>query len=150
MSLAETAGTSVQAPGLVPNSPPNYAAFGPEDPATILQGTPEMTTVYDDSTIDSLTLHSFFYGCAVATEESITSDTDSCNITITGFSSSGKQVAKQTFDFVADGLSQQMVKANPTGFTNVQYITFAFQSEALDGDGAVAVIDTVSYDVFPS
>ena len=144
MSLAETEASTVpDLPSLIPNSPPNFAAFSPKNAATMLQGTPEMTTVYDDSTVTSLTLHSFFYGCSLGTEQSLVSVPLSCNITITGFSSSGNQTAQQIFAFVADGLEQQMVQAKPSGFSGVQYITFAFQAAT----GTVALIDTVSYDV---
>ena len=41
MSLAETSASSTQdLPGLIPNSPPNCAAFASGDSATTLQGTP--------------------------------------------------------------------------------------------------------------
>ena len=69
-SLTETSAFSTEdVPGLIPNSPPNCAAFGPGDTATTLQGTPEMSAVYDDSTISNFTLGSFFYGCVLGSEE---------------------------------------------------------------------------------
>lgn len=145
MSLAETSNVQ-DLPGIIPNSPPNFATFSPKNAATLTQGTPEMTTVYDDSTVSYLNLYSFFYGCALGLEESLTSVPESCNITITGFDPSGKQVATQTFAFVADGLSQQMIQAIPKGFNGVQFITFAFQAAA----GVVAIIDTVNYTVITS
>ena len=144
MSLVETLGTSAL-PGLTPNSEPNLAAFSPKNVATLLQGTPEMTTVYDDSTVKSLTLDSFFYGCALGAEESLVSLPLSCSITVTGFNSSGKQAAKQPFPFVADGLQQQMIEAKPSGFTQVQYIIFALTAT---NTSTVALIDTVKYTVF--
>ena len=146
MSLAETSASSTEdLPLLVPNSPPNCAAFAPGDTATILQGTPEMSAVYDDSTISNFTLSSFFYECALGSEESLAGAPISCTITLTGFSSRGKQIAKQDFSFVADGLEQQMIEAYPVGFTQVQYITFIIQAP---NTTLAALIDSVSYTVF--
>ena len=146
MSLAETSASSTEdLPGLIPNSPPNCAAFAPGDTATTLQGTPEMSAVYDDSTISNFTLGSFFYGCVLGSEESLAADPMSCTITLTGFNSRGKQIAQQNFPFVVDGLEQQMIEAHPVGFTQVQYITFIIQAP---NSTLAALIDSVSYTVF--
>ena len=146
MSLAQTSASSREdLPGVIPNSPPNCAAFAPRDTATTLQGTPEMSAVYDDSTISNFTLGSFFYGCVLASKESLAGDPMSCTITLTGFSSTGKKVAQQNFPFVADGLEQQMIEAHPTGFNQVQYITFIIQAPNAT---LAALIDSVSYTVF--
>ena len=146
MSLAETSASSTEdLPGLIPNSPPNCAAFAPWDTAGTLQGTPEMTAVYDDSTISNFTLSSFFYGCVLGTEESEAAVPMSCTITLTGFSSSGKQIAQQNFRFVANGLEQQMIEAYPMGFTQVQFITFIIQAPNAT---TAALIDTVQYTLF--
>ena len=146
MSLVETSASSTQdLPGVIPNSPPNCAAFAPGDTATTLQGTPEMTAVYDDSTISNFTLDSFFYGCVLGSEESEAGDPMSCTITLTGFSSSGKQIAKQDFSFAADGLQQQMIEAFPKDFIQVQYITFIIQAPNAT---LAALIDSVSFNLF--
>lgn len=146
MSLAETSASSTQdLPGLIPNSPPNCAAFAPGDDATTLQGTPEMTAVYDDSTISNFTLSSFFWGCVLGTEESLAADPMSCTIILTGFTSAGKQIARQAFLFVANGLEQQMIEAHPVGFTQVQYITFVIQAP---NSTLAALIDSVVYTLF--
>ena len=146
MSLVETTSSSTKnLPGLVPNSPENCAAFGPGDVATILQGTPEMTAVYEDSTISNFTLGSFFWGCVLGSEESVASDPMSCTITLTGFSSAGKQIARQSFSFMADGLEQQMIEAKPVGFTQVQYITFNIQAP---NTTLATLIDSVVYTLF--
>lgn len=146
MSLAETSASSTQdLPGIIPNSPPNCAAFAPGDDATILQGTPEMTVVYDDSTVSNFTLGSFFYGCVLGTEASLAAAPMSCTLTLTGFNSRGKQIAQQDFPFVADGEQQQMIEAYPVGFTQVQYITFVIQAPNAT---LAALIDTVSYTIF--
>ena len=145
MALVETLYPTTQAlPGVVPNSPSNCASVGPGLTAT-LQGTAEMSAVYDDATISNFTLESFFFGCILGTEESETSEPMSCTITLTGFSSSGKKIAQQDFPFVADGVQQQMIEAYPKGFTQVQYITFVIQAP---NTTIVALIDSVSYNVF--
>lgn len=146
MSLAETSASSTKdLPGVIPNSPPNCAAFASGDTATTSQGVPEMTAVYDDSTISNFTLGSFFYGCVLGTEESLTAAPRSCTITLTGFNSGGKQIARQDFPFVADGLEQQMIEGHPVGFTQAQYITFVIQAP---NSTLVALIDSVSYTLF--
>ena len=146
MSLAETLASSTQdEPGVIPNSPPNYAAFSSGNVVTVAQGTPEMTAVYDDSTISNFTLGPFFYGCSLATKESLAGVPQSCTITLTGITSSGKQIAQQSFSYVADGLQEQMIEAHPVGFTQVQYITFSIQAPNTTIAG---LIDSVSYNVF--
>lgn len=146
MSLVETSASNTQdLPGVIPNSPPNCAAFGTGDTATALQGTPEMTAVYDDSTISNFTLGSFFYGCVLGSEESLAGDPMSCTISLAGFNSGGKRVASQDFSFVADGLEQQMIEAHPVGFTQVQYVTFSIQAPNAT---LAALIDSVIYTVF--
>ena len=104
-----------------------------------------MTAVYDVSTISNFTLGSFFYGCVLGSEESVASTPMSCTIILTDFSSSGRQVARQKFAFLANGLEQQMIEVHPVGFTQVQYVTFVIQD--LNATLA-ALIDSVSYTVF--
>ena len=104
-----------------------------------------MSAVYDDSTISNFTLGAFFYGCVVGSEVSITAVPASCTITLTGFSSGGIQIARQNFPFVADGAEQQMIEGHPTGFAQVQYITFVIQAP---NSTLAALIDSVSYTVF--
>lgn len=128
------------ASGLVPNSPPNYASFSPKDPVTIQQGSPQMTTVYPDSTVASFNLHSFFYGCT--TDKSLPA---SCDITITGFNLTDDQISEQTFTFEADGAEQQMREAVAEGFSNVKWVNFDIGPEDQE---ARAYIDSVDYEVF--
>lgn len=121
--------------GLTPNSFPNFAS---------LQGTPQITTVFDGSIFTALTLNSFFFGCAVDAEAPFFSTAVSCSVTLKGFSAAGDQVATGTFSFFATGFEQPMIQVQPNGFNFVQYITFEFEVEF----GATALIDTVAYDVF--
>lgn len=162
MSLAETkASLAKEAPGLVPNSPPNYASFSLTDKVTIKQGTSQMTTVYPDTNVAFFNLYSFYYGCASKSEDSEDSEDPedppaesadplpaSCKITITGFNSTGEQVSEQSFAFEADGQQQQMPKAVAEGFSGVSFVRFDIEPE--DEEGAAAYIDSVDYEVFGS
>lgn len=104
-----------------------------------------MTIVYLDSTVTSFDLHEFFYGCAA--ERPMGFVPVSCEITITGFNSTGDKVQEQTFDFKQDGRQQQMPKAVADGFSGVQTVTFAIGPDYND---ATAFIDSVDYTVFSS
>lgn len=61
MSLAQTGGLQNIAI-VVPNSPPNVAAYSALDLVTVQQGQPSMMTNYADSTIDNFDLKSIYYG----------------------------------------------------------------------------------------
>ena len=143
MSLAKTKDSlDENLEGLAPNSPPNFASFSPEDNVTKQQGVPQMTTVYEDSTVASFNLHAFFYGCT--TDELLPA---SCEITIFGYNSTDEQVNEQTFNFEADGREQQMRKAVANEFNNVKMVKFEIGPE---GTEAIAYIDSVEYEVFGS
>lgn len=109
MGLDMTAGS--QNIGIVPRSPPNTAAFAVGDPATLEQGQPAMTTVYADSTIFAFDLHSFFFGLVTGLEASFVGVPVSGSLTVTGIDTTGRTVGTQTFEFVAQGLQQQMIQA---------------------------------------
>lgn len=143
MSLAKIeASDDKDAPGLVPNSPPNYASFSSTDEVTKRQGQPEMTTLYDDSTVKSFDLQSFFYGCASKEYPPLPL---SCEITITAFNSTGGQLNQQTFQFEADGTQQMMPEAVAEGFDGVYLVKFDIGPE---DNEATAFIDTVHYKVY--
>lgn len=140
------------ATGVLPQSPPNQIASGPLTPATLLQGTPALTTVYQDTTIDRFDFFSFFYGCVLATQETVAGAPEPCTVTVTGLDKNGRQVAQQSFDFVANALSEQMNKATLVGFTGLQTATFSVTSKALGTlpeNARVALVgDTFNYTVF--
>ena len=144
MSLARSeASIAKNHRGLVPNSPPNYASFSSTDEVTEQQGTPQMTTLYDDSTVGSFNLHSFFYGCASKSDDP---EPQSCDITVTGFNSKNVQVKQQTFAFEADGTQQQMPQAVTEGFDGLKFVRFELGPP--DNNDTAAYIDTVDYEVF--
>lgn len=97
--------------GVIPQSPDNVAAFGVQQAATVLQGQPALTSVYDDSTIFAFDFHDFFFGLVLADENAVVSAPESGSVTVTGIDTTGRTVATQTFEFVANGLQQQMIHA---------------------------------------
>ena len=97
--------------GVVAQSQPNTGVFSPTDAATILQGTPALTVNYTDSTIAFFDYHNFYFGCTVADQNGVASLPQSCAVTVTGFDTNGFQVAQQVFNFVQNGLQDQMVLA---------------------------------------
>lgn len=105
-----------------------------------------MTTVYDDSTVAEFDLISFFFGCALGTEETAASAAQACNVTITGTKPDGTKVPSQIFAFNPPGTSAQMVEAQPWGYTGLQSVVFSTTS----GDGALiaTIVDTVTFTVY--
>ncbi|KAF1992196.1 hypothetical protein K402DRAFT_387852 [Aulographum hederae CBS 113979] len=149
MSLAETLIDST-VPGIVPNTPKNYAAYAVPDTATITQGQPAMTVNYPDSTISSFSLRSFYYGCSIAAETSVTAVPTTCTVTITGKDANGKTLKTQSFKYDPKGaLSAQMMKASVSGFDTMYSVEFDTTTGNLVTDLLVAtVIDTVDYTVY--
>jgi hypothetical protein len=146
MSLVETSGLS-SALGIVVNSPLNCAAYSKLDVATLTQGQPSMMTNYQDSTVDHLDLKSFYYGCAVASQLSLTGLPAACTVTVKGYADdkATKLVAQQSFGFKPTGTSAQMVKANvDVKFKGLKRVDFFVSNDAL----TAALIDTVSYAVY--
>ena len=135
------AGSTANVPGVLPQSPPVLIGYGTLDAATVEQGTPALTVIYQDTTVDHFDFNSFFFGCALDTVEGAASAPQTCTVTVTGFDKNNKQVAQQKFNFVQDGLSQQMVQAKLVGFTNLQTATFSTASTLL---GTLPVNTTVS------
>jgi len=149
-TLAAT--NNVNTVGLIPNSEANYATFGTQSEAS--QGTAELTVDYVGSTIEYFHLDSFYYGCAVVSEESAAGVLTACTITIEGYNQAGNVVAgPQTFTFDPTGLSSQMdLAVVESAFQNEELydVTFAVAGTALAGlttDVTAGVIDTVKYTV---
>jgi len=155
------------ATGISPESPSNDAVFGPTVGATMQQGTPSITTVYQDSTIGMLDMESFYFGCTVATKNDFLGLPESCTMTATGYDVDGKKVASQTFKFVSNGgaLQQMTQGVFNGGFKSLQRVDFSVVSDAVPktvagipvvgsvvgsvATGLVAVlIDTVQYKVY--
>lgn len=145
--VTDITGSNSILPLLVPNTPPNCIAYAVLDVATIEQGAPYLTTVYEESTIAYFNLYSFFFGCAVGSEETVVGVPQSCNLTVTGLNAQGKQVAQQTFAFVSNGaLNKQMIEAKLKGFEGLQNVVFTTQAN--DKNLVATLVDTFNYTVF--
>lgn len=139
--------TTSDASGVTPNSPPNVIGYAPTLVATITQGQPEMTTVYDNSTITEFDLYSFFFGCALDTQNTVVDAAQACTVTVTGLNVSGEQVAEQSFSFEPTGVAAQMVEAVlGVGFRGLQ--SALFNTTSADGVLISTVVDTVNYTVY--
>lgn len=137
--------------GVVAQSAPDVVAFGPLIAATILQGTPALTTVYTDSTIAFFDFSYFYFGCVLASQNNEASVPQSCNVIVTGLDTNGNTVASQTFNFVANGLQQQMIQATlDSGFVNLQMATFeVLGTGAVPSNATLAVLaDNFDYTVY--
>lgn len=151
MSLAQTGGLQNLAI-VVPNSPPNVAAYSALDLATVQQGQPSMMTNYADSTVDHFDLKSFYYGCSSASQASVAAVPVSCTVTIKGYADDAARqlVATQSFAFtVGSGTllqtSAQMLKANVNNkFRGLKKVDFFVDNNLLKA----GLIDTVSYTVY--
>lgn len=109
--------------GLNAQSRPNVLAY---DVVASLQGKHELRTDYDDSTTSSFDFKSFYFGCVVATQETLASLPLSCSVDITGYRN-GKQVAFQKADFRKPlvQLTADMAKVELNdGFCDVDSVTF--------------------------
>jgi hypothetical protein len=160
MSLAQTSGlTNVL--GVVPNSPPNVAAFSALDLSTLTQGQASMRTNYADSNIDHFDLKYFYYGCTVAAQVSVVGVPKSCTITIKGYTDDNRSnlVASQSFTYTPGGsglvsgllggmglsTSSQMTKAvvDPK-FKGLKRVDFSVSNPTL----TAGLIDSVGYTVY--
>ncbi len=133
--------------GVAPQSPNIDIAYGALDAITIAQGTPEMTTVYQDTTVDFFDLISFYFGCVIGLEQGQADAVESCTVAATCVNPAGKTVATQSFPFVSNGgLVQNMVQAKPSGFKGCQFVKFITTSAG--GTATATVLDTISYTVY--
>lgn len=150
--IAGVAGATSDLPGVEPQSPPNLITYGTLGIATIDQGTPELTVVYPDTTIDHFSFFSFFYGCVLSTEETVLGMPQPCTVTVTGIDKNGMQVAQQAFEFNTNGgLSEQMVEAKLVGFTGLQSAIFSTSASLAglpENATTATVADTFNYTVF--
>ncbi|MCJ1279206.1 hypothetical protein MMC21_007030 [Puttea exsequens] len=155
-SLVATLGPSTNnLPNVIAQSDPNYIAFSALDAESVLQGTPAITATYTDSQIPFFDLKSFFYACALGSQESIVGVPVSCNITVTGYSPApaNKQVGKATFVFNTNGgVSVDMQKATlPQGFTGLGKAVFSVQNGGAVTTGLTAgLVDNVENTVYIS
>lgn len=131
----------------IPNRNGLVASFSPVPADETSPGTPTITVNYQDSSIISFSLHSFYYACSSATELSLTSLPVSCNIIVTGFgppSSGSRQIATQTFEYVSNGgLNQDLVEGTfLSTFTGLYSAVFELSS--VDNATTAGLVDNVA------
>lgn len=133
-----------------PNSDTVVATSGALNLITILQGgqaSMEAATGYS-----SFTLYSFYYGCAVNSEEVAVGVPASCTITATAYSDAAgtNVIGTQNFVFTASTLgsvviSTPMVKATvPNTFANAVRVDFS-TATLLNGLPLAILLDTIAY-----
>ena len=133
--------------GILPQSPNVDIAYATPDVVTVEQGTPEMTTVYQDTTVVFFDLFSFFFGCAIGLEQSVADPPVSCTVAATCVNPAGQIVAIQSFSFESNGgVLQNMVKAELSGFKGCQFVSF--NTTSAGGATTATVMDTVTYTVY--
>ena len=103
-----------------------------------------MTVVYPESTIKIFNLEYFYFGCALGTEEGLTSLPLPCSLTVEGYNPKGKMIASNTFYFAGGGRRKNMVQAMTPGFNGLQYVKFTLTTE----ETTAAVMDSFSYRLF--
>ena len=131
--------------GIIPAT--STLAYAAADLVTEEQGTPEITTVYTDTTVVLFDLFSFYFGCVIGLEQSEASVLVSCTVAATCVNPAGQTVATQSFSFVSNGgLVQNMVEAKPSGFLGCQFVSF--NTTSAGGATTATVMDTVSYTVY--
>ncbi len=92
-----------------------------------------LTVAYPGSTVKTLTVKTFYYGCNLALPEGAADTSASCTVTVTGYKA-GKSapVATQSFTFTAAqvvDLAQPLNMATlSSGFQNLQSVQFAVSS----------------------
>lgn len=128
--------TGFKVVGIIPQSPNNEIAYGLTNVPTTVQGTPEMTVVYQNTNATSFDLTSFFYGCSADVLLPL-----GCEITATCVNPDNQVVASDIFDFDGNGgVTQQMRHAEPKGFVGCQSVKFSTTGQVT---GSTATIITV-------
>ena len=147
-----------QPTGLLPQSPSKAIVYNPLDPYSKIW-TPAWSCSMGDSITNHFDLHSFYFGCALATADAVENRTHSCDIELQAFAkASDTPFAQQSFRFVAaeEGRygygngSQVMAKAGLEGFTGVYALAFTIVggSGAPEGKATALIIDNVDVTVF--
>jgi hypothetical protein len=138
--------------GVKPQSPGNYIGFTPLGLPTLGQGQPSMLVNYKDSKVNHFDLKGFYYGCALATKQTILDPATGCSLTVKGFESESATEPKvtQKFKFKAELIELEAVKMQKAmlgpSFTGLKKVEFYVNNDAeiLDSITA-AVIDSIKY-----
>ena len=142
--------------GVLPQSPPKAIVYNPLNAYSSIW-TPTWSCFMGNSITDHIDLHSFYFGCALATKNGVENKTRSCDITVTAYTKTGTTpFAEQNLSFVArsEGLysngSQPMVKAKLEGFTGAYSIVFTVDGkpEAPKNKTTALIVDDVDVTIF--
>lgn len=133
--------------GVSPESPSNVGAYSAR--SQLLDGaTPVITTQYPGSVTDTFDFQKFYFGCVVATAESVASVALGCTVKVQGYRSSN-EVAEQEFTFTPEllQLTSDMVEARLSDkFMGVDTVTFTTEY-AVPAVGAT-LLDSLSYKTY--
>lgn len=125
--------------GLAPHTYPYAATFG-AGTSSLTGQTPLISIDYIESTLSSFTPRSFWYGCVLPSPYTAGSLPVSCNITATGYSQAGEQLASQTFAFMTNGsVIQDQNFGTFKGFNNIYSLGFSVSNPV----AAAALIDNL-------
>ena len=140
--------------GITPRSSPNFIGFSPTTLATLQQGQPSMTVRYAGSQVDSFDLKEFYYGCALATKQSLVTLPTSCSIIVQGFAQ-GSTTPKATKEFkfavkLGQMNAQMQLAELDSSFTGLERADFFFKSDVADTLTTVtaATLDSINYVVY--
>ncbi|THZ14211.1 hypothetical protein D6C91_07438 [Aureobasidium pullulans] len=137
-------------PGPVPHSGSNYAFA---NLVSELQGTPMITTNYQDSKTKSFDLKDFYFSCVLNLGQGATALNQACNVEVTGYQgsdnsvSNAKQVCSQQFQFnPSSALAvQQLAYSGPVkGCEDIQFAVFTFSVPG--GEAAVNTLNGLVID----
>ena len=146
----------IQPTGLQTASPSKAIVYNPLDDYSGLWD-PTWSCFMGNSITDHVDLHSFYFGCMLATRKGVENTTHSCDIEVEAYAkSSSTPFAQQSFSFVAQsgGLysngSQPMVKADLKGFTGAYSIFFNIggKPDAPSNQAIALVVDNVDLTIF--
>ncbi|THV94939.1 hypothetical protein D6D25_09285 [Aureobasidium pullulans] len=118
-----------------------------------LQGTPMITTNYQDSKTKSFDLKDFYFSCVLNLGQGATALNQACNVEVTGYQgsdnsvSNAKQVCSQQFQFnPSSALAvQQLAYSGPVkGCEDIQFAVFTFSVPG--GEAAVNTLNGLVID----
>lgn len=131
----------------IPNRNGLVTSFSPVPADKTSPDTPTITVNYQDSSIISFRLHSFYYAYSSAIELSLTSLPISCNIIVTDFgppSSGFRQIATQTFEYVSNSdLNQDIIEDTFLSTFTGLYNT-VFELSSVDNATTAGLIDNIA------
>lgn len=126
--------------GVRPQSPPNYAANGP---ATDFPGNVIFTNI--NTNAKSFDLHSFYYGCLVATDTLLST---ACALTAGAYATgSGDHVGSRSFEYNPGSLTNATMMEASFGstFSGLEEVALTLTSSAATVNNTILVIDSIKY-----